>query len=479
MFRLYGVQGLGPDATLANRLTNVPPDDRSLIQSAYTCAPGNWSTLDFVHRVTSKQTASVTFVRVRAEMIVAANGKPLKAVGTAQDVTSSHLRELALAERESVLSGVFATMSEGVVIQGLGGEILEANPAALSILGLSRDELLGRTSQDPRWQAVRADGTAYPGIEHPAMVTLRTGLPMRHQIMGIDDPRRGLRWISINSDPVWGDTHNLPKAVVATFVDITERRGLEAKLATNAAELQDLYDNTPCACYSLDASGTFIRINATALRWLGRRADEVIGKATPADFLDTEGKEQFHRKFSELKASGAVQSFEADLLTADGSTKRLSMNLTAITDEDGRFVMGLSVGFDISELHLARERLREVSQQQSAMLDSDLIAIAKVRERRFVWTNAGMTRIFGYQPTELTGQSTRVLYRSTEDYKAVGEAVGAIRTPGQLRRMQLEMRRKDGDRIWIDMSSVLLSQETGETMAILVDMTSPKHSDTH
>lgn len=476
MYRLYGVPGLGPDATLADWLTNVHPDDRVLIQSAYNCATGNWTTLDFVHRVTSQQATSTRYVRVQAELVCAADGTPLKAVGTAQDVTSSHLRERALAEREGVLSGVFAAMSEGVVIQGQGGEILEANPAALSILGLSRNELLGRTSQDPRWQAVREDGTAFPGSEHPAMITLRTGLPMRRQIMGIDDPKRGLRWISINSDPVWGDTGNSPKAVVATFVDITERRGLEARLATNAAELQDLYDNAPCAYFSLDASGTFMRINTTALRWLGRRGNEVIGRSTPTDFLDTLGKEQFHRKFAALKTSGIAQNFEADLLTSEGPPKRLGLNFTAITNEDGRFVMGLCVGYDISELHLARERFRELSHEQAVMLDSDLIAIAKVRDRRFVWTNAGVTRIFGYQPTELAGQSTRILYRSDDDYQGVGKAVGAIRTPGEHHRMQLEMRRKDGDRVWIDMSSVLLSQETGETMAILADMTSLKRN---
>lgn len=477
MFRIYGVPRLERDPAPAECLANVHPDDRSLMQSAYATATQEWATLDFVHRVISVHDASVKYVRVRAEAMFAANGRRLKSLGTAQDITSSHLRERALAEREGVLNGVFAAMSEGVVIQGQGGEILEANPAALTILGLSLNEMLGRTSLDPRWQAVRGDGSAFPGSEHPSMVTLGTGRSLRQQVMGVDDPKRGLRWVSINSDPIWGPERTAPKAAVVTFSDITERRSLEGRLTANTAELQDLYDNAPCAHYSLDASGTFSRINATALRWMGRMANEVIGRATPADFLDTQGKEQFRRKFAELKATGAVQGFEADLLTADGRTKRLSLSSTAVTDADGRFVMSRSVGYDISELHRARERCRHVSQEQAAMLDSDLIAIVKVRERHFVWTNAGVTRLFGYQPRELAGQSTRMLYASDEEFGAVGDAIGAVRVPGEHHRMQLEMRRKDGDRVWIDMGSVLLSRETGETMVILVDMTSSKRAE--
>jgi PAS domain S-box-containing protein len=387
------------------------------------------------------------------------------------------LRDRPMADREAVLKGVFAAMSEGVVIRGQGGEILEANAAALAILGLSLDELTGRTSLDSRWQTVREDGTAFPGAEHPAMVTLRTGQPVREQIMGVDDPQRGLRWLSINSNPIWGDDGTSPTGVVTTFVDITEKKAMEARLAENAAELQDLYDNAPCAYHSLDASGTFIRINATALRWLGRTADEVIGKATPADFRDDEGKLQFQRVFAELKANGAVHGVEADVQTANGTTRRLSLCATAITDADGRFVKSRTVAYDISELHRARERLKAVSREQAAMLESDLIAIAKVRERHFVWANAGVTRILGYSPSEITGQSTHVLYASEQDYLMVGEAVAANRELGKHIRMQLEMRHKNGDLIWIDMGSVLLSQETGESMTILVDITASKRAE--
>ena len=72
-----------------------------------------------------------------------------------------------------------AALSEGVVMHAASGAIVACNPAAERILGLTRDQMTGRTSIDPRWRAVHEDGSPYPGETHPAMLTLRTGEPVR------------------------------------------------------------------------------------------------------------------------------------------------------------------------------------------------------------------------------------------------------------------------------------------------------------
>lgn len=473
MFRIYGVARSDRNPTLADCRASVHPDDLSLTRDACESAIRDRTALDFIHRVKSMD-GTVKHVRVRGETTYADDGRPLKSSGTAQDVTSSILREQALSNQVGVLKSVFAAMSEGVVIQGQGGNILDVNSAALSILGLSRDELMGRTSVDPRWQSVHADGSAFPGSDHPAMVTLRTGQPVHEQVMGVADPKRGLRWISINSDPVWGDEGTSPKAAVATFVDITERRNLEVRLAAQSAELQDLYDNAPSAFHSLDASGTFIRINATALRWMGRTADEVIGKATPADFLDAPGKEQFHRKFAELKANGTVQGFEANLVTADGVTRRLSLGSTAVTDDDGRFVMSRSVAHDISELHQARAALEVAVGEQEAMLNSDIVGMLRVRKGIIVWTTLGMDKIFGYERGDWDGMPIARLFDDDAYYRATAARIGALSPGVGMFREDQKLLRKDGSSVWVDVSTVKIESSGAESFTIVKDISDRK-----
>lgn len=116
---------------------------------------------------------------------------------------------------------------------------IQHNSSAERILGLSRDQLLGRSSTDPKWKAIRQDGSPFPGEEHPAMVTLRTGEPQHGIIMGVHKPEGSLSWLSINSQPVMGSDTQNTVAVVATFVDVTERLSREEEL-TRVSETDNL-----------------------------------------------------------------------------------------------------------------------------------------------------------------------------------------------------------------------------------------------
>ncbi|MCB0115905.1 MAG: PAS domain S-box protein, partial [Caldilineaceae bacterium] len=141
--------------------------------------------------------------------------------------------EEALRASEERYRTLITTMSEGIVLQGRDGAIHTCNEAAAQILGLSMDQLLGRTSADSRWRAVHEDGSPFAGETHPAMVTLSTGEPCSDVIMGVYKPDGELRWISINSRPVFKPGQKLPEAVVVTFSDVSQR--IEAEQALERA----------------------------------------------------------------------------------------------------------------------------------------------------------------------------------------------------------------------------------------------------
>ncbi|OUD15750.1 PAS domain S-box protein, partial [Thioflexithrix psekupsensis] len=140
-----------------------------------------------------------------------------------EDLTAYRQAVEALRNSEARYRSVIASMSEGVVLQNRTGEILTCNQAAESILGLTEAQMAGRSSLDPAWQSVRENGMSFPGYEHPAMVTLQTGLPFKNVIMGVyKTPQQDVTWIAINSQPIFtDDPSHLPTAVVTTFTDIT------------------------------------------------------------------------------------------------------------------------------------------------------------------------------------------------------------------------------------------------------------------
>ncbi|NJK94480.1 MAG: PAS domain S-box protein [Bacteroidales bacterium] len=141
------------------------------------------------------------------------------------DISERKKFETSIQASEEKFRTLFETMTQGVVYQNARGEIISANPAAERILGLSFDQMTGRTSMDSRWKSIREDGSDFPGEEHPAMVSLRTGKAIKDVIMGIFIPEiESYHWININSKPLFQKNETKPYQVYATFEDITFQR---------------------------------------------------------------------------------------------------------------------------------------------------------------------------------------------------------------------------------------------------------------
>ncbi len=156
------------------------------------------------------------------------DGRTERFYGTFQDITESRLTEKALEENERAYRHLFDTMAQGVVYQDARGHIFKSNPAARELLGLSSEQMDGRLPTDPRWKAIREDGTHLPGEEHPGMTALLTGESVSNAVMGIFNPRKDAHvWLLVNSEPEFREQEDVPYQVITTFTDITDQKEAE------------------------------------------------------------------------------------------------------------------------------------------------------------------------------------------------------------------------------------------------------------
>lgn len=139
------------------------------------------------------------------------------------------------------------SLKVGVVLQGPDAEVLFCNEAALEMLGLSRDELYGRTSLPPSWEVKKEDGKPFPRQEHPGPKAARTKKPVENIVMGIYRPVTGDHiWLLVNAIPVLDKNGEL-REVICSFSDITERKISEEKL-------RSLYNDLEARAFELATS---------------------------------------------------------------------------------------------------------------------------------------------------------------------------------------------------------------------------------
>ena len=141
--------------------------------------------------------------------------------------------------------------------------------------------------------------------------------------------------------------------------DITHRKAAEDKLRSSLAEVRDLYENAPCGYHSLDANGVVIRMNDTELEWLGYCREEVVGKMNFSDLITEEGREVFRERFPRFRAEKTVPDTEFEMVRKDGTTLPVLVSASAVTDENGDFVMSRSMVFNLTERRRA-ERLGQL-----------------------------------------------------------------------------------------------------------------------
>jgi diguanylate cyclase (GGDEF)-like protein/PAS domain S-box-containing protein len=269
-----------------------------------------------------------------------------------------------LQQTETRYQGIVEAMSEGMVVQDKNGKIISANLAAETILGLTLDQMKGLTSMDPRWGAVREDGSPFPGGEHPAMVALRDARIVRNQIMGIDDPKLSTRrWISINAVPLYLQQDEMPDASLTTFADVTERKHLEDTLRKMNRYFVTLLETTSDFIYFKDQD--------SRIRYCSQTLAKITGHESWRDMIGKHDSEIFPRELAEIYTEEERPVFEEGRALLDrvdpysdeyGRPGWVSTSKWPIFGDDGKTVTGLfGISRNITENKRLGDELRTMA----------------------------------------------------------------------------------------------------------------------
>jgi PAS domain S-box-containing protein len=318
-----------------------------------------------------------------------------------RDVTERQRAEAALHESEERYRSVIAAMAEGVVLQEANGEIRTCNASAERILGLSQEQMMGKTSLDFGWRSIREDGSPFPGHEHPAMVTLATGEPCANVIMGVNKPDGSLTWISINSQPLFHRGSDRPAAVVASFSDITDRFEAQQALRHSEARYRAILEDQTELIVRFLSDGMVTFVNEAFCRFFGVTREEAIAHHyEPA--IVAEDREYVAQVVDEISPHNPVVTFENRAI-ARGELRWTQWVTRGIFDESGQILEYQAVGRDISDRKQIEEALSTSQHFLQKVADAipHILYLRDLSTHTSVYLNQQSLCILGYSPAEL------------------------------------------------------------------------------
>jgi len=274
-----------------------------------------------------------------------------------RDITDLHKTEVELLMSEQRYRSVINSMVEGVVFLDNTGAMIDANPAALFIMGRTPDEVIGTRPVDIEWGAVREDGSPFPNEDHPISITLSTGKILRDVVMGIRRPSGELRWLSINSAPVYIDEEDggLVREIVATFHDITEQKNREHELRVSATA----FDRSQEAMMIADPNQRILKINESFTRLTGYRPEEVVGN-TPNMLSSGRHDRTFYQNMWQSLLTNHHWQGEIWNKRKNGELYPEWLSITAVMDDKGKVTNYVGTFIDLTSQKDAEKQINDL-----------------------------------------------------------------------------------------------------------------------
>ena len=298
-------------------------------------------------------------------------GEVVGASMLARDVTEER-------EKERRFTELFETLQEGVYFSTPEGNLLDANPALVSLLGYkTREELMAIPPQELSLQEsdgpVLGRGSDDRGGVRTREITLRR--------------KDGTPAICLDSSrAVWDGAGNIIR-YQGTLVDVTEKRKMEREIGHQEEFRQRLLESFPDLILVIDLQERYTFVSSRVRDLLGYRSEELVGKKME-DLQDNSPELlALYRDVASSKQLFAAAEYGAR--HRDGNWRTMRASASQLFDADGELsgviisVRDISIEKRLEEQIIQSERLAAMGQMIGGFaheLNNPLTSILGVSE---------------------------------------------------------------------------------------------------
>jgi PAS domain S-box-containing protein len=312
-----------------------------------------------------------------------------------RDVTERRRMEKALRESEEKFFKAFRSSPNAMALTTLKeGRFLEVNNGFLRLNGLSREEVIGRTSKELGVWVNRKDRVRILRI-------------MREKGGVVDEEYKSrtksgeIRTMLFSAEPIdiAGES-----CMISSTTDITERKRIGQALRKSEEKFSKAFSSSPDAmAISTIEEGRFLEVNGSFLRDYGYSREEVIGHSSKELGTWFEPKAR-DRILKTLRDKGRVFDAEFEARIRSGEIRTMTFSAELIEIEGERCIIASTK--DITERKQMEEALRESEEKYKTLTEDAPLGIYFSDFRgTFLYGNKRAEEIVGYKHKELLGKS--------------------------------------------------------------------------
>lgn len=504
VFHIFEIDPQQFGASYQAFLERVHPEDRAKVDQVYRESVEKRIPYAVEHRLLFPD-GRVKYVLERGNTFYDEEGRPLRSIGTVQDITER-------VEQEARYRQLFEGVPVGLYRSTPEGRFLDVNHAMVELLGYpSREALLTAHAADlyleveerERWKAIMAR----EGVVENYEVRLRRydGTPI-----WVRDTARVVRDRQGNVLYYEGSLEDITKRVEAEQESrlllpltraIAEAESFDAALAI---ALQMICETTGWdfgEVWMPSAGDSHLELRAY---YCGDEALEsfresnrgftfapgeglpgrVWASGKPAWIPDVTQDANFPRA-PYAREAGLRAAVGIPILDNGAVVAVMNFFLREAQREDEQMVALLSsVAAQLGTAfrrRQAEDALHANRDYLNALLDTigDAIFTVTIPERRIEYVNQAVNEIFGYSPEEILGQTTRLFYPDEAGFAAYGRRLQEALARGEHSvRSELELRHKNGVRLWCEIHTTFLltNGQPRRVISVLRDVTERKRA---
>ncbi|MBX3014724.1 MAG: PAS domain S-box protein [Caldilineaceae bacterium] len=448
------------------------PEDRALVASHWQQALSTGQPFELEHRVQMAWGEYRWFLG-RTVPIRNDAGMIIKWYGTATDIHDQKIAEAAVREAKRTtekhlarMQTVMATILDGLIVTDATGKILEMNQTALQRYGFK--DIVEAHAQA---EALNLEFALYTASGEPIPPTM---WPLRRVLQGevlaaqevfIRRTSTGQEsMMSISGAPVRGADGAIELAVL-TYHDVTERRRAETELRRTTELLRAVTDGTTDAVFVKDRQGRYLLFNPAAAQFVGRSANEALGRDDSELFSLESARRIKERDQWVMNAGQAIMT--EDQLTAAGVTRTYFSTKAPYRDEQGNIIGVIGVSRDVTARKQAEDALQASEKRlHLALLAAQLGAWEWEREQGVIFCSPQCYAIFGVERFDDALDSfVRLIH--PDDFERVLAALGDAMTKKQVYTVEFRIVLTNGEIRWISTLGQGTYDEAGNLVRVI------------